>query len=210
MYGLIGKKVKMTQVFNDDGHVVPVTLVEAGPCTVSQIKLEKDNGYNAIQLAYGSRSKNKTNKPAAGHLSKSKLETAKVLAEFKSIEDFDYKIGQTFNSSIFNIGEIIDVRAKSKGKGFAGTIKRHNFSRQDATHGNKHTERKPGSIGQCQTPGRVWKGKKMSGHMGNVRQTTQNLKVQKIDLENNFILIKGAVPGPNGSEVTIKPAVKKS
>ena len=118
MYGLIGKKVKMTQVFNDDGHVVPVTLVEAGPCTVSQIKLEKDNGYNAIQLAYGSRSKNKTNKPAAGHLSKSKLETAKVLAEFKSIEDFDYKIGQTFNSSIFNIGEIIDVRAKSKGKGF--------------------------------------------------------------------------------------------
>ena len=128
MYGLIGKKVKMTQVFNDDGHVVPVTLVEAGPCTVSQIKLEKDNGYNAIQLAYGSKSKNKTNKPTAGHLSKSKLETAKVLAEFKSIDDFEYKIGQTFNSSIFNIGEIIDVRAKSKGKGFAGTIKRHGLS----------------------------------------------------------------------------------
>ena len=149
MYGLIGKKVKMTQIFNENGHVVPVTLVEAGPCTVSQIKEEKDNGYNAVQLAYGQKSKNNTNKPITGHLSKAGLETAKVLAEFKSIEDFEYKLGQQFDASIFNVGEIIDVRAKSKGKGFAGTIKRHNFARQDATHGNKHTERAPGSIGQA-------------------------------------------------------------
>ena len=201
MYGLIGKKVKMTQVFNDDGHVVPVTLVEAGPCTVSQIKLEKDNGYNAIQLAYGTKSKNKTNKPTAGHLSKSKLETAKVLAEFKSIDDFEYKIGQTFNSSIFNIGEIIDVRAKSKGKGFAGTIKRHGFARQDATHGNKHTERKPGSIGQASWPSRVFKGMKMAGRKGSDNVTVKNLEIVDIDNEKNLLFIKGAIPGANNSPV---------
>ena len=201
MYGLIGKKVKMTQVFNDDGHVVPVTLVEAGPCTVSQIKLEKDNGYNAIQLAYGSKSKNKTNKPTAGHLSKSKLETAKVLAEFKSIDDFEYKIGQTFNSSIFNIGEIIDVRAKSKGKGFAGTIKRHGFARQDATHGNKHTERAPGSIGQASWPSRVFKGMRMAGRMGSDNVTVKNLEIVGIDKENNLLFIKGAIPGANNTPV---------
>ena len=201
MYGLIGKKVKMTQVFNDDGHVVPVTLVEAGPCTVSQIKLEKDNGYNAIQLAYGSKSKNKTNKPTAGHLSKSKLETAKVLAEFKSIDDFEYKIGQTFNSSIFNIGEIIDVRAKSKGKGFAGTIKRHGFARQDATHGNKQTERKPGSIGQASWPSRVFKGMKMAGRKGSDNVTVKNLEIVNIDNEKNLLFIKGAIPGANNSPV---------
>ena len=120
MYGLIGKKVRMTQIFNDDGHVVPVTLVEAGPCTVSQIKVEKDNGYNAVQLAYGKKSKNSTNKPTKGHLSKSGIDTAKVMAEFKSINEFDYKLGQQFDSSIFNVGEIIDVKARSKGKGFAG------------------------------------------------------------------------------------------
>jgi large subunit ribosomal protein L3 len=201
MYGLIGKKVKMTQIFNENGHVVPVTLVEAGPCTVSQIKEEKDNGYNAVQLAYGQKSKNNTNKPTIGHLSKAGLETAKVLAEFKSIEDFEYKLGQQFDASIFNVGEIIDVRAKSKGKGFAGTIKRHNFARQDATHGNKHTERAPGSIGQASWPSRVFKGMRMAGRMGSDNVTVKNLEIVDIDNKNNLLFIKGAIPGANNSPV---------
>lgn len=201
MYGLIGKKIKMTQIFNDDGHVVPVTLVEAGPCTVSQIKNENNAGYNAVQLAYGQKSKKKTNKPMSGHLSKSGVETAKVIAEFKSIVDFDYKLGQKFDSSIFNVGEIIDVRAKSKGKGFAGTIKRHNFARQDATHGNKHTERAPGSIGQASWPSRVFKGMKMAGRKGSDNVTVQNLEIVDIDKENNLLFIKGAIPGANNAPV---------
>lgn len=201
MYGLIGKKIKMTQIFNDDGHVVPVTLVEAGPCTVSQIKNENNAGYNAVQLAYGQKSKKKTNKPMSGHLSKSGVETAKVIAEFKSIIDFDYKLGQKFDSSIFNVGEIIDVRAKSKGKGFAGTIKRHNFARQDATHGNKHTERAPGSIGQASWPSRVFKGMKMAGRKGSDNVTVQNLEIVDIDKENNLLFIKGAIPGANNAPV---------
>ncbi len=201
MYGLIGKKIKMTQIFNDDGHVVPVTLVEAGPCTVSQIKNENNAGYNAVQLAYGQKSKKKTNKPMSGHLSKSGVETAKVIAEFKSIIDFDYKLGQKFDSSIFNVGEVIDVRAKSKGKGFAGTIKRHNFARQDATHGNKHTERAPGSIGQASWPSRVFKGMKMAGRKGSDNVTVQNLEIVDIDKENNLLFIKGAIPGANNAPV---------
>lgn len=201
MYGLIGKKIKMTQIFNDDGHVVPVTLVEAGPCTVSQIKNENNAGYNAVQLAYGQKSKKKTNKPMSGHLSKSGVETARVIAEFKSIADFDYKLGQKFDSSIFNVGEVIDVRAKSKGKGFAGTIKRHNFARQDATHGNKHTERAPGSIGQASWPSRVFKGMKMAGRKGSDNVTVQNLEIVDIDKENNLLFIKGAIPGANNAPV---------
>ena len=201
MYGLIGKKIKMTQIFNDDGHVVPVTLVEAGPCTVSQIKNENNAGYNAVQLAYGQKSKKKTNKPMSGHLSKSGVETAKVIAEFKSIVDFDYKLGQKFDSSIFNVGEVIDVRAKSKGKGFAGTTKRHNFARQDATHGNKHTERAPGSIGQASWPSRVFKGMKMAGRKGSDNVTVQNLEIVDIDKENNLLFIKGAIPGANNAPV---------
>ena len=201
MYGLIGKKIKMTQIFNDDGHVVPVTLVEAGPCTVSQIKNENNAAYNAVQLAYGQKSKKKTNKPMSGHLSKSGVETAKVIAEFKSIVDFDYKLGQKFDSSIFNVGEVIDVRAKSKGKGFAGTIKRHNFARQDATHGNKHTERAPGSIGQASWPSRVFKGMKMAGRKGSDNVTVQNLEIVDIDKENNLLFIKGAIPGANNAPV---------
>ena len=201
MYGLIGKQIKMTQIFNDDGHVVPVTLVEAGPCTVSQIKNENNAGYNAVQLAYGQKSKKKTNKPMSGHLSKSGVETAKVIAEFKSIVDFDYKLGQKFDSSIFNVGEVIDVRAKSKGKGFAGTIKRHNFARQDATHGNKHTERAPGSIGQASWPSRVFKGMKMAGRKGSDNVTVQNLEIVDIDKENNLLFIKGAIPGANNAPV---------
>lgn len=201
MYGLIGKKVKMTQIFNDAGHVVPVTLVEAGPCVVSQIKDKKNAGYNSVQLAYGQKSKKKTNKPIVGHLSKSGTKSAKVLAEFKSIEDFEYKLGQKFDSSIFNVGEVIDVRAKSKGKGFAGAIKRHNFARQDATHGNKHTERAPGSIGQASWPSRVFKGMKMAGRKGSDNITVKNLEIVDIDKEKNLLFIKGAIPGANNAPV---------
>ena len=210
MYGLIGKKVKMSQIFNEEGHVVPVTLVQAGPCVVSQIKTTDTDGYNSIQLAFGEKSKRNTNKPTAGHLKKSDVESAKVLAEFKSIDTFEYKLGQKFDASIFNIGEIIDIKSKSKGKGFAGVIKRHNFAMQDATHGNSLAHRAHGSIGQCQTPGRVWKGKKMSGHMGNVQKTVQSLKIVDMDIENNVLYIKGAIPGFNGSEVRVKPSIKKS
>ena len=145
--------------------------------------------------------KNNTNKPITGHLSKAGLETAKVLAEFKSIEDFEYKLGQQFDASIFNVGEIIDVRAKSKGKGFAGTIKRHNFARQDATHGNKHTERAPGSIGQASWPSRVFKGMRMAGRMGSDNVTVKNLEIVDIDNKNNLLFIKGAIPGANNSPV---------
>ena len=201
MYGLIGKKVKMSQIFNEEGHVVPVTLVQAGPCVVSQIKTTDTDGYNSVQLAFGEKSKRNTNKPTAGHLKKSDVESAKVLAEFKSIDTFEYKLGQKFDASIFNIGEIIDIKSKSKGKGFAGVIKRHNFARQDATHGNKHTERAPGSIGQASWPSRVFKGMRMAGRMGSDNVTVKNLEIVGIDKENNLLFIKGAIPGANNTPV---------
>ena len=203
MYGLIGKKVKMSQIFNEEGHVVPVTLVQAGPCVVSQIKTTDTDGYNSIQLAFGEKSKRNTNKPTAGHLKKAEVESAKVLAEFQSIDTFEYKLGQKFDASIFNIGEIVDVKSKSKGKGFAGVIKRHNFATQDATHGNKHTERAPGSIGQASWPSRVFKGMKMAGRKGSENVTVQNLEIVDIDKENNLLYVKGAIPGANNAPVFI-------
>ena len=203
MYGLIGKKVKMSQIFNEEGHVVPVTLVQAGPCVVSQIKTTDTDGYNSIQLAFGEKSKRNTNKPTAGHLKKADVESAKVLAEFQSIDTFEYKLGQKFDASIFNIGEIVDVKSKSKGKGFAGVIKRHNFATQDATHGNKHTERAPGSIGQASWPSRVFKGMKMAGRKGSENVTVQNLEIVDIDKENNLLYVKGAIPGANNAPVFI-------
>jgi len=203
MYGLIGKKVKMSQIFNEEGHVVPVTLVQAGPCVVSQIKTTDTDGYNSIQLAFGEKSKRNTNKPTTGHLKKADIESAKVLAEFQSIDTFEYKLGQKFDASIFNIGEIVDVKSKSKGKGFAGVMKRHNFRRQDATHGNKHTERAPGSIGQASWPSRVFKGMKMAGRKGSGNVTVQNLEIVDIDKENNLLYVKGAIPGANNAPVFI-------
>ena len=206
--GLIGKKSGMSRVFQEDGDSIPVSIVSVFGNYVAGIKTKETDGYDAVLV---SKTENKKN------ISKSQKEFfAKVnvapgsLNEFKLDTDSDRKVGDHLTADLFEIGQHVDVTGTSKGKGYAGVIKRHNFKMQDATHGNSLSHRAHGSIGQCQTPGRVWKGKKMSGHMGNVRQTTQNLKVQKIDLENNFILIKGAVPGPNGSEVTIKPATKKS
>ena len=199
----------MSRLFLEDGESIPVTAISVSGNYVADIKTIEKNGYNAVVVSKTNKSKN---------LQKSKLEFFKKinlnpgsLVEFKfTNDDSVYQVGNHLTADIFDVGQYVDITGTSKGKGYAGVIKRHNFAMQDATHGNSLAHRAHGSIGQCQTPGRVWKGKKMSGHMGNVRQTTQNLKVQKIDLENNFILIKGAVPGPNGSEVTIKPATKKS
>ena len=206
---MIGKKSGMSRLFLEDGESIPVTAISVSGNYVADIKTIEKNGYNAVVVSKTNKSKN---------LQKSKLEFFKKinlnpgsLVEFKfTNDDSVYQVGNHLTADIFDVGQYVDITGTSKGKGYAGVIKRHNFAMQDATHGNSLAHRAHGSIGQCQTPGRVWKGKKMSGHMGNVRQTTQNLKVQKIDLENNFILIKGAVPGPNGSEVTIKPATKKS
>ena len=212
MIGLIATKEGMTRVFHENGESIPVSVIKVDPNIVSQIKNEETDGYSAVQLSSNDRKEKNVIKPNKGHFSKNKINTKNNIHEFRVTSDSlaEIEIGKEFSVNNFEEGQFVDVSGISKGKGFAGTVKRWNFATQDATHGNSLAHRKPGSIGQCQTPGRVWKGKKMSGHMGNVRQTTQNLKVQKIDLENNFILIKGAVPGPNGSEVTIKPATKKS
>jgi len=203
MYGIIGKKIKMTQMFNDNGHLIPVTLVSAGPCTVSQIKTSEKDGYEAIQLAFGTKSLRRINKPMRGHLNKANLKSASTIAEFKSLDDFDYQIGQQFDSSMFNIGEVINIKSISKGKGFAGTIKRHNFSRSDATHGNKHTERAPGSIGQSSDPSRVFRGMRMAGRKGSDYVTVKNLVIMDIDRDNNVLYIKGAIPGSNNSTIYI-------
>ena len=203
MYGLIGKKLKMSQMFNENGHVVPVTLIQAGPCTVSQVKTIDSDGYSSVQLAFGEKSKRNTNKPLKGHLKKAKIDSAKVLAEFQSVDGFDYKLGQKFDSSIFNIGEMVNVRSKSKGKGFAGVIKRHGFSKAPATHGTKHTERAGGSIGQASWPSRVFKGLKMPGRLGNAYTTSENLEIVNIDKERNLLYVKGSIAGANNAIVFI-------
>ena len=200
----------MSRLFLEDGESVPVTAVSVCGNFIADIKTKEKNGYNALVVSKTEKSNN-LNKSQKEFFKKVNLEPGS-LAEFRLDDNNDssFEIGSHLTADLFEVGQYVDVTGTSKGKGYAGVIKRHNFKMQDATHGNSLAHRAHGSIGQCQTPGRVWKGKKMSGHMGNVRQTTQNLKVQKIDLENNFILIKGAVPGPNGSEVTIKPSAKKS
>ena len=198
----------MSRLFLEDGESVPVTAVSVCGNFVAGIKTEEKNGYNALLVSKTKKSNN-LNKSKSEFFKKINLNPGS-LTEFKSDDLESYEVGKHLTAELFEVGQYVDVTGTSKGKGYAGVIKRHNFAMQDATHGNSLAHRAHGSIGQCQTPGRVWKGKKMAGHMGNVRQTTQNLKVQKIDLENNFILIKGAVPGPNGSEVTIKPATKKT
>lgn len=212
MIGLIARKEGMSRLFTEEGKSIPVTVLKIHSNIVSQIKTSEKDGYEAIQISAVDKSEKNQSKALTGHFKKNNIEFKNNSVEFSPIgNDLEsLAIGSELKADIFEEGQFVDVIGTTKGKGFAGTVKRWNFATQDATHGNSLAHRKPGSIGQCQTPGRVWKGKKMSGHMGNVRQTTQNLKVQKIDLENNFILIKGAVPGPNGSEVTIKPATKKS
>ncbi len=201
--GIIGKKVGMTRVFNDKGESVPVTVINVEPNVVSQVKTVDTDGYNAVQITTGARKASKVNAPAAGHYKKAGVEAGSITREFRT--DQEFKAGDTLELSMFEDGQKVRVTGTSKGKGFQGVIKRYNFRMQDATHGNSLSHRAPGSIGQCQTPGRVFKGKKMSGHMGDERVTTKNLEVVRVDQENNLLLIKGAVPGAKTSTVVVRP-----
>ncbi len=211
MIGLIATKEGMTRVFHENGESIPVSVIKVDPNIVSQIKNEETDGYSAVQLSSDDRKEKNVIKPYKGHFSKNKINTKNNIHEFRVTSDSlaEIEIGKEFSVNNFEEGQFVDVSGISKGKGFAGTVKRWNFATQDATHGNSLAHRKPGSIGQCQTPGRVWKGKKMSGHLGNVNKTIQNLKIVKIDEENKLILVKGSIPGPSGSKIIIKPAIKK-
>ncbi len=207
--GLVGRKCGMTRVFTEDGVSIPVTVVEVEPNHITQVKTEDSDGYSAIQITKGSRKASRVSKAAAGHFAKAGVEAGTGLWEFRADgSDEAFEVGQALTVARFEAGQIVDVTGQSKGKGFQGGIKRWNFTMQDATHGNSISHRSNGSIGQCQTPGRVWKGKKMSGHMGAERVTTQNLEVVRIDEASNVILIKGSVPGASGGDVFIQPAVK--
>jgi large subunit ribosomal protein L3 len=208
--GLLGRKIGMTRVFTEDGVSIPVSVVEILPNRVSQIKTVDTDGYTAIQLTGGEKKSSHVNKPLTGHFAKAQIEAGDMLCEFRMESVDEYTAGQLLSvNDVFNEGEFVDVAAISKGKGFAGTVKRWNFRTQDATHGNSRSHRVPGSIGQNQTPGKVFKGKKMAGHMGNVRCTTQTLKLVRVDKERNLLLIKGAIPGCPGARVEVRPAVKK-
>ena len=208
--GLVGRKCGMTRVFTDDGVSIPVTVVEAQPNRITQVKTVETDGYRALQVVAGSRKASRVVKPAAGHFAAAKVEAGDLITEFRIADgdETEYQIGTELRVELFDEGQKVDVVGTSIGKGFAGTVKRHNFSMQDATHGNSLAHRAPGSIGQNQTPGRVFKGKKMSGQMGNVRRTIQNLEVVRVDGERNLLLIKGAVPGHRGGRVIVRPAVK--
>ena len=208
--GLIGKKQGMTRLFTPEGDAFAVSVVSVSPNTITQIKSQEVDGYSSIQVTTGEKKEKHLNKPLNGHFKKKGINPGEGLWEFKvNAEDLaELEVGSQLFLEQFEEGQTIDVQGKSKGKGFAGTVKRWNFKMQDATHGNSISHRAPGSIGQCQTPGKVWKGKKMSGHMGDERKTVQNLKIAQIDSNNNLLLIKGSIPGPTGSNVILKPAIK--
>lgn len=208
--GLIGRKRGMTRIFTEQGDSIPVTVVEARPNRITQVKTVETDGYRALQVTLGDKRTALLNKPQVGHFSKAEVEAGEGLWELRLHDDegADLETGAELKVDQFEVGQMVDVTGTSKGKGFAGVVKRYNFAMQDATHGNSLSHRAPGSIGQCQTPGRVFKGKKMAGHMGDVRCTTQNLEVVSIDTERNLLLIKGAVPGAAGGQVTVRPAVK--
>ncbi len=208
--GLVGRKRGMTRVFTEEGISIPVTVIEAQPNRITQVKTAESDGYRALQITTGSRKPSRVTKAASGHFAKAKVEAGDTVAEFRlgDSDSADYEAGGELKVDLFSAGQKVDVTGTSIGKGFAGTVKRHNFRTQDATHGNSLSHRAPGSIGQNQTPGRVFKGKKMSGHMGNVRRTVQNLEVVRVDEERNLLLIRGAVPGHKGGSVIVRPAVK--
>ena len=207
MKTLIGKKVGMTQIFDDKGRVVPVTVIEAGPCVVAQVKSVETDGYNAIQLGFGDVKESKLNKPERGHFAKAGLANKKHLREFR-VEDFgDLTVGSEIKADAFEAGDKIDVQGTTKGKGFQGVIKRHGQSRGPMGHGSMY-HRRPGSMGPTSTPGRVFKGKKLPGHMGKVTVTIQNLDVIKVDTDKNVVLVKGSVPGPKGAILKLRTSVK--
>lgn len=208
--GLVGRKRGMTRIFTEAGNSVPVTVVEVHPNRITQIRTLESDGYAAIQVTCGSKRTSLVNKPAAGHFAKAGTEAGEGLWEFRldDGEGSDLSVGSEITVERFEAGQKVDVTGTSKGKGFAGVIKRHNFRMQDATHGNSLSHRAPGSIGQCQTPGRVFKGKKMAGHMGDERVTTQNLEIVRVDADRNLLLIRGAVPGAPGGHVFVRPSIK--
>jgi large subunit ribosomal protein L3 len=200
---MIGKKVGMTQVYDEQGIMTPVTVVEVGPCVVTQVKTKAKDGYEAVQVGYGDRKKKHLTKPLEGHFARAKVNPKRILAEFDMIPGFEYKPGQEFTVSLFKPGEYVDVSGTSKGRGFAGVIKRHNFSTQPKTHGTKNTYRHPGSIGQASDPSRVFKGMKMAGHYGNAKITLPNVEIMQVDKENNQLLLKGSVPGARNGIIYI-------
>ena len=207
--GLVGRKVGMTRIFTEDGVSIPVTVIEATPNRVTQIKSDATDGYNALQVTAGEKKASRVNKPEAGHFAKAGVEAGRGLWEFRlNGGEGDFEVGNELTVELFTDINKVDVTGSSKGKGFQGGVKRWNFSMQDATHGNSISHRAPGSIGQNQSPGKVFKGKKMAGHMGAERSTTQNLELVRVDAERNLLLVKGAVPGAIGGDVIVKPAVK--
>jgi large subunit ribosomal protein L3 len=206
--GLIGRKRGMTRTFSEDGVSTPVTVIEVEPNRVSQLKTVDTDGYNAIQLTVGERKASRVTKPQAGHFAKAQAAAGRKVMEFRVDELSDLALGAEVKVDIFEDGQKIDVSGLTKGKGFAGVVKRYGFRGGDATHGNSLSHRAPGSIGQCQTPGRVFKGKRMAGHMGDKKRTLQNLSIVKVDADRNLLLVKGSVPGATGSDVIIRPAVK--
>ncbi len=208
--GIVGRKCGMTRVFTEDGESIPVTVIEAQPNRITQVKTVETDGYRALQVTAGAKKPSRVSKPLAGHFAKAKVEAGDLMTEFRldDADDGEFEAGGELKVDLFAEGQKVDVIGTSIGKGFAGAVKRHHFSMQDATHGNSLAHRAPGSIGQNQTPGRVFKGKKMAGHMGNVRCTAENLVVVRVDTDRNLLLIKGAVPGHAGGKVIVRPAVK--
>jgi large subunit ribosomal protein L3 len=208
--GVVGRKVGMTRVFTDEGASLPVTVIEIEPNRVAQLKTLETDGYRAVQVTTGSRKASRVTKPAAGHFAKAGVEAGRGLWEFRLTdgEGEELEAAAEIKVDIFEAGQKVDISGISIGKGFAGGVKRHNFRTQDATHGNSLSHRAPGSIGQCQTPGRVFKGKRMAGHMGAAKRTMQNLEVVRVDADRNLLLVKGAVPGAKGGNVVVRPAVK--
>lgn len=208
--GLVGRKRGMTRIFTEEGNSVPVTVIEVSPNRITQIREREKDGYSAVQITCGSRRTSLVSRPLAGHFAKAGVEAGEGLWEFRieGGEGDGLEIGAELTVERFEAGQRVDVTGTSKGKGFAGVVKRHNFRTQDATHGNSLAHRAPGSIGQCQTPGRVFKGKKMAGHMGHERNTTLNLQVVRVDSDRNLLLVRGAVPGANGGHVMIRPSIK--
>jgi len=208
--GLVGRKIGMTRIFTDDGDSIPVTVLDVSSNRVAQIKSPESDGYAAVQLAFGKRRAGRVNKAAAGHFAKVAVEAGQLLREFRVAQAdlADFKPGDPVKADVFKVGQMVDVTGTSQGKGFAGVIKRHNFSSNRASHGNSVSHNKPGSIGQAQDPGRVFPGKRMAGHMGHAKRTTLNLEVVRVDTERQLLLVKGSVPGAKGTDIIVRPAVK--
>ena len=208
--GVVGKKAGMMRIFTEDGHSIPVSVIEVAPNRITQVKTNETDGYQSIQITTGTRKASRVTKPMAGHFAKAGTEAGRGLWEFRVSDEevADLSVGGEVSLEMFEVGQKVDVTGRTIGKGFQGGIKRHNFTMQDATHGNSISHRSNGSIGMCQTPGRVIKGKKMSGHMGNVQRTIQSLELVKIDLDRGLLLVKGSVPGHKGADVIVKAAVK--